>query len=155
MSLQYGVPLEVYVNKFSHTRFEPMGYTKNPDIRIAKSMVDYIFRWLGITFLEGYPRGDERRETAGRKSSGGEGDDASGQSAPAAKKAGGLTATDGHEGRGSNGNGSNGSHANGSARKSAKAEAAKTEAAKADAKAEGRRTCCSEPASRRSSTSRC
>ncbi|HYW81147.1 MAG TPA: vitamin B12-dependent ribonucleotide reductase [Thermoguttaceae bacterium] len=51
MSLQYGVPLEVYVNKFSHTRFEPMGYTKNPDIRIAKSIVDYIFRWMGITFM--------------------------------------------------------------------------------------------------------
>jgi len=54
MSLQYGVPLEVYVNKFSHTRFEPMGFTKNPDIRIAKSIVDYIFRWLGVTFLPGY-----------------------------------------------------------------------------------------------------
>ena len=59
MSLQYGVPLDVYVNKFSHTRFEPMGYTKNPDIRIAKSIVDYIFRWLGITFLPGYPRGEQ------------------------------------------------------------------------------------------------
>ena len=54
MSLQYGVPLEVYVNKFSHTRFEPMGFTKNQDIKIAKSIVDYIFRWLGITFLPGY-----------------------------------------------------------------------------------------------------
>jgi len=54
MSWQYGVPLEVYVGKFSHTRFEPMGHTKNPDIRIAKSIVDYIFRWLGITFLPGY-----------------------------------------------------------------------------------------------------
>jgi ribonucleoside-diphosphate reductase alpha chain len=54
MSLQYGVPLEVYVSKFSHTRFEPMGHTKNPDIRIAKSIVDYIFRWLGIEFLPGY-----------------------------------------------------------------------------------------------------
>lgn len=54
MSLQYGVPLEVYVNKFSHTRFEPMGHTKNPDIPIAKSIVDYLFRWLGITFLPGY-----------------------------------------------------------------------------------------------------
>jgi len=52
--LQYGVPLEVLVNKFSHTRFEPLGHTKHPDIRIAKSVVDYIFRWLGITFLEGY-----------------------------------------------------------------------------------------------------
>ena len=68
MSLQYGVPLEVYVNKFSHTRFEPMGHTKNPDIRIAKSLVDYIFRWLGITFLPGYreamlgqPAADESR----------------------------------------------------------------------------------------------
>ncbi len=54
MSLQYGVPLEVYVRKFSHMRFEPQGHTKNPDIRIAKSVVDYIFRWLGITFLPGY-----------------------------------------------------------------------------------------------------
>jgi ribonucleoside-diphosphate reductase alpha chain len=54
MSLQYGVPLEVYINKFSHTRFEPMGYTKNPEIRIAKSIVDYIFRWLGIQFIPGY-----------------------------------------------------------------------------------------------------
>ncbi|MDR0704051.1 MAG: vitamin B12-dependent ribonucleotide reductase [Planctomycetaceae bacterium] len=51
MSLQYGVPLSVYVEKFSHTRFEPMGHTKNPDIPIAKSLVDYIFRWLGRTFL--------------------------------------------------------------------------------------------------------
>ncbi|MFO0914351.1 MAG: vitamin B12-dependent ribonucleotide reductase [Pirellulales bacterium] len=54
MSLQYGVPLEELVNKFSHSRFEPMGHTSNPDIRIAKSLVDYIFRWLGITFLPGY-----------------------------------------------------------------------------------------------------
>jgi ribonucleoside-diphosphate reductase alpha chain len=51
LSLQYGVPLEVLVNKFSHTRFEPMGHTTNPDIPIAKSVVDYIFRWLGTTFL--------------------------------------------------------------------------------------------------------
>tara|TARA_Y100000758_G_C16022044_1_gene411510 strand:- start:335 stop:1240 length:906 start_codon:yes stop_codon:yes gene_type:complete len=54
MSLQYGVPLEVLVNKFSHSRFEPMGYTTNPDIRIAKSVVDYIFRFMGISFLAGY-----------------------------------------------------------------------------------------------------
>ncbi|MEZ6090331.1 MAG: vitamin B12-dependent ribonucleotide reductase [Pirellulaceae bacterium] len=54
IALQYGVPLEVLVNKFTHTRFEPMGHTSNPDIRIAKSIVDYIFRWLGITFLAGY-----------------------------------------------------------------------------------------------------
>ena len=54
MSLQYGVPLEVLVNKFSHTRFEPMGHTTNPDVKIAKSVVDYIFRWLGVTFLAGF-----------------------------------------------------------------------------------------------------
>jgi ribonucleoside-diphosphate reductase alpha chain len=54
LSLQYGVPLEVLVNKFSHMRFEPMGHTPNPDIRIAKSVVDYIFRWLGNTFLPGF-----------------------------------------------------------------------------------------------------
>ncbi len=54
MSLQYGVPLQDYVRKFSHMRFEPQGHTKNPDIRIAKSLIDYIFRWLGITFLPGY-----------------------------------------------------------------------------------------------------
>jgi ribonucleoside-diphosphate reductase alpha chain len=54
LSLQYGVPLEVLVNKFSHTRFEPTGHTTNPDIRIAKSVVDYIFRWMGLTFLAGY-----------------------------------------------------------------------------------------------------
>ena len=51
MSLQYGVPLEVLVNKFSHARFEPMGFTTNKDIRIATSVVDYIFRWLAIAFL--------------------------------------------------------------------------------------------------------
>ena len=49
--LQYGVPLEVLVKKFSHTRFEPMGFTTDPDIRNAKSVVDYIFRWLEKTFL--------------------------------------------------------------------------------------------------------
>jgi ribonucleoside-diphosphate reductase alpha chain len=54
ISLQYGVPLEVLVNKFSHTRFEPMGHTNNPEIRFAKSVVDYIFRWLGLTFLASY-----------------------------------------------------------------------------------------------------
>ena len=54
MSLQYGVPLEVLVNKFSHTRFDPWGHTSNPDVRIAKSVVDYIFRWLGVTFIPGY-----------------------------------------------------------------------------------------------------
>jgi ribonucleoside-diphosphate reductase alpha chain len=55
IALQYGVPLEVLVNKFSHTRFEPMGHTTNKEIRIAKSVVDYIARWLGLTFLTGHP----------------------------------------------------------------------------------------------------
>ena len=70
MCLQYGVPLEVLVNKFSHTRFEPMGHTTNPDIRIAKSVVDYIFRWLGITFLAGYREARSGRP-AGEKPDGG------------------------------------------------------------------------------------
>lgn len=51
LSLQYGVPLKVLVDKFSHTRFEPSGFTGNPQIPIAKSITDYIFRWLGKRFL--------------------------------------------------------------------------------------------------------
>ncbi len=51
LALQYGVPLKDLVNKFIHTRFEPSGVTNNPEIRIAKSIVDYIFRWLGLKFL--------------------------------------------------------------------------------------------------------
>jgi ribonucleoside-diphosphate reductase alpha chain len=51
LGLQYGVPLEVYVSKFSHMRFEPSGLTNDPDIRAAKSIVDYIFRWMGKKFL--------------------------------------------------------------------------------------------------------
>ena len=85
MSLQYGVPLEVYVGKFSHTRFEPMGHTKNPDIRIAKSIVDYIFRWLGITFIPGFREANRgmiaddvaaagRPRTGGRAASGAKGE---------------------------------------------------------------------------------
>src|SRR3984893_2706665 len=50
-ALQYGVPLQVLVDKFSHVRFEPSGMTRNPDIRFAKSIVDYIFRWLATKFL--------------------------------------------------------------------------------------------------------
>jgi len=52
--LQYGVDIQTLVNKFVHTRFEPSGFTKNPDIPIAKSLMDYIFRWLGLTFVKGY-----------------------------------------------------------------------------------------------------
>jgi len=51
MALQYGVPLQVLVDKFSHVRFEPSGFTNNPEIPIAKSIVDYIFRWLASKFL--------------------------------------------------------------------------------------------------------
>ena len=54
IGLQYGVPLEVFVNKFAHSRFEPAGFTKNPDIPIAKSIADYIFRWMGMEFIPGY-----------------------------------------------------------------------------------------------------
>ncbi len=57
LCLQYGVPLKTLVEKFAHSRFEPSGFTKNPDIPIAKSITDYIFRWMALTFLE-------RRETS-------------------------------------------------------------------------------------------
>ena len=56
MALQYGVPLEVLVSKFSHVRFEPSGFTKNPDIPMAKSLIDYVFRFLGARFLSGEAR---------------------------------------------------------------------------------------------------
>ena len=51
LGLQYGVPLEVYVSKFAHMRFEPSGMTNDPDIRVAKSIADYVFRWMGKKFL--------------------------------------------------------------------------------------------------------
>jgi ribonucleoside-diphosphate reductase alpha chain len=51
VALQYGVPLKDLVNKFAHVRFEPSGFTGNSEIPIAKSIVDYIFRWLGSRFL--------------------------------------------------------------------------------------------------------
>jgi ribonucleoside-diphosphate reductase alpha chain len=52
IALQYGVPLSALVKKFSHTRFEPAGFTNNKDVPIAKSVIDYIFRWLGSKFLK-------------------------------------------------------------------------------------------------------
>lgn len=54
LCLQFGVPLEDLVKKFTHQRFEPSGMTSNRDIPFAKSVVDYIFRWLGLTFIEEY-----------------------------------------------------------------------------------------------------
>ena len=52
VGIQYGVPLEVFVSKFAHMRFEPSGLTNDPDIRVAKSIPDYIFRWMGKRFLD-------------------------------------------------------------------------------------------------------
>ncbi|MFH1115935.1 MAG: vitamin B12-dependent ribonucleotide reductase [Pseudomonadota bacterium] len=60
IAVQYGVPLEALVNKFSHVRFEPSGFTNNPDIPIAKSLTDYIFRYLGTRFLD-----KQQQEAAG------------------------------------------------------------------------------------------
>jgi ribonucleoside-diphosphate reductase alpha chain len=54
IALQYGVPLESLVKKFAYQRFEPSGFTKNPDIRHATSITDYVFRWLGCQFIKGY-----------------------------------------------------------------------------------------------------
>ena len=54
MALQYRVPLESLVRKFAYQRFEPSGFTKNPDIRNATSITDYVFRWLGCRFIPGY-----------------------------------------------------------------------------------------------------
>ncbi len=73
VALQYGVPLRDLVNKFAHVRFEPSGFTGNPEIPIAKSIVDYIFRWLGLALprpgRQGEPRphrslGDRARRRA-------------------------------------------------------------------------------------------
>jgi len=60
LALQHGVPLQLLVDKFTHMRFEPSGFTKNPEIPMAKSIMDYIFKWLAIKFL---PR--DEQESAG------------------------------------------------------------------------------------------
>jgi ribonucleoside-diphosphate reductase alpha chain len=52
LALQHGVPLPLLVDKFTHTRFEPSGFTKNPEIPMAKSIMDYIFKWLATKFLD-------------------------------------------------------------------------------------------------------
>jgi len=54
LALQYGVPLEALMRKFAHQRFEPSGFTKNPEIRNASSIIDYVFRWLALQFIPGY-----------------------------------------------------------------------------------------------------
>jgi len=68
LALQFGVPLEVLVRKFSHMRFEPSGWTPNPDIPFAKSIMDYIFRWMGLRFVpnEDQPTEDPSLETAAK-----------------------------------------------------------------------------------------
>ncbi len=84
LALQYGVPLEALVEKFTHTRFEPAGFTKNPEIPMAKSVTDYIFRWMASRFLD-----DDQKARAGvvvaepAESEGEEGD-GSGSGAPVA-----------------------------------------------------------------------
>lgn len=62
IGLQYGVPMKTLVNKFAHVRFEPSGFTPNPHIRMAKSIVDYVFRWLALKFLS-----SEDRQSLGLK----------------------------------------------------------------------------------------
>jgi ribonucleoside-diphosphate reductase alpha chain len=62
IALQYGVPMKVLTSKFSHSRFEPSGFTGNPDIPIAKSITDYLFRWLALKFL---PQEDHPAEETG------------------------------------------------------------------------------------------
>jgi ribonucleoside-diphosphate reductase alpha chain len=70
LALQYGVPLDALVKKFEHVRFEPSGFTKNPDIPVAKSLTDYIFRFLGTRFggkgPSSGPHGEALRPTTGR-----------------------------------------------------------------------------------------
>ena len=72
-ALQFGVPLQALVDKFSHVRFEPSGMTKNPDVRFAKSIVDYIFRWMASKFLSAeaqYVAGVNNRDEAMDKPNG-------------------------------------------------------------------------------------
>ncbi|HJN65109.1 MAG TPA: vitamin B12-dependent ribonucleotide reductase [Pirellulales bacterium] len=94
LSLQYGVPLEVLVNKFSHTRFEPMGFSQNSDIRYAKSVVDYIFRWLGCQFIPGFREASLGIAPPASSEGGGVGDEEA-ESLPVATKDGGQTKSHG------------------------------------------------------------
>jgi ribonucleoside-diphosphate reductase alpha chain len=68
IALQYGVPPQALVDKFSHTRFEPSGFTNNREIPIAKSITDYVFRYLGNRFLHNeleLPEGSARSPGGG------------------------------------------------------------------------------------------
>jgi ribonucleoside-diphosphate reductase alpha chain len=64
LNLQYGVPLRVLVDKFTHMRFEPSGFTNNPDIPMAKSIIDYMFRWIAVKFLSAAEAGEYNSKTA-------------------------------------------------------------------------------------------
>ena len=64
VALQYGVPIESLVSKFAYQRFEPQGITTNRDIPFAKSLVDYIFQWMGMQFIEGYREANLPRRTS-------------------------------------------------------------------------------------------
>ncbi|WP_390620639.1 vitamin B12-dependent ribonucleotide reductase [Caulifigura coniformis] len=96
MALQYGVPLYDLVNKFSHARFEPSGWTQNDDIPHAKSVVDYIFRWLGIQFVEGFREANTpKREPAETAAAAAPGfGDASGPKSPSLQEEVGAAAKD-------------------------------------------------------------
>jgi ribonucleoside-diphosphate reductase alpha chain len=63
IALQYGVPLKALVDKFSHTRFEPAGFTNNREIPMAKSITDYVFRYLGNRYMRGETLSPDEQET--------------------------------------------------------------------------------------------
>ena len=101
LSLQYGVPLSTLVDKFIHSRFEPSGFTNNKDIPMAKSVMDYIFRWLALKFLEK----DQRRNVGLIADMEPETDPTPASPAPA------KPLTNGTGSHGSNGNGNGNGHA--------------------------------------------
>jgi ribonucleoside-diphosphate reductase alpha chain len=101
VGIQYGVPLDVFISKFAHMRFEPSGMTNDPDIRIAKSIPDYIFRWMGKRFLDAETQADlgimsqavrDQLAAANGYGTGAVADDAPGAPAPAGPPPAGQTA---------------------------------------------------------------
>ncbi len=82
VALQYGVPIESLVNKFAHQRFEPMGMTTNRDVPFAKSLVDYIFRWMGMEFIPGYREANAPQRSQSNSSTSARKDAASSTPAP-------------------------------------------------------------------------
>ncbi len=98
LSLQYGVPVAVLVKKFSHMRFEPSGVTNNKDIRFAKSVVDYIFRWMALKFLpQELAQEFKVTETPGQKPAKGNGHGASAAAPAPALSAQAVSAMEQHE----------------------------------------------------------